>query len=230
MKISVCVPTWEQYGYGKSFIVRALESIKIQTYKNIEIVISDHSKDNTIESVVKDYIHKLPIIYVKNTKNYGNGPANTNNCIRNSSGDILKFLFQDDFFFKNNALELIVQKFMESNTKWIVTGSNHTKDGGKTFFNYMTPKWNDKIPFGVNTISSPSVLSILNDKETFFDENLEMLMDCEFYYQLYSKYGLPYIIGEYLVTNALHANQISTLYKKDLQEEIEIVKNKHNIN
>lgn len=230
MKISVCIPTWEQYGYGKVFIARALESIKIQTYKNIEIVISDHSKDETIKNVLKDYIGELPIKYVKNTKNYGNGPANTNNCIRNSDGDILKFLFQDDFFFKNNALELIYQKFIEKNTKWVVNGSNHTKDGGKTFFNYMVPKWNDQIPFGINTISSPSVLSIINNKETFFDENLEMLMDCEFYYQLYSKYGLPIIIDEYLVTNSLHANQISSLYKKDLGEEIQIVKNKHNIN
>ena len=93
----------------------------------------------------------------------------------------------------------------------------------------MVPRWNDKIIYGVNTISSPSVLSFRKNNSSFFDEDLTMLMDCEMYYQLYIKYGLPKIITDCLTTNRIHQHQISSLYNKDINSEINYVKNKHNI-
>ncbi len=44
--VSVCIITYN----SAKFVVEALESIKSQTYKNIELIISDDcSTDNTIE-------------------------------------------------------------------------------------------------------------------------------------------------------------------------------------
>jgi hypothetical protein len=55
-----------------------------------------------------------------------------------------------------------------------------------------------------------------------------MLMDCEFYYQLYKKHGLPEIIDNCLVTNRIHENQISQKYNKNINDEIMYVLKKHN--
>jgi glycosyltransferase involved in cell wall biosynthesis len=229
MKISICIPTWEQYGRGVEFLKNNFEQILKQTYKNFNVVISDHSKDGNIKSLCDNYSSQIEIKYFKNENHLGNGPANTNNTIINADGDIIKIIFQDDFLYQDNALDLIVKEFKDKDCNWLVSGCNHTHDDGKSFSNFMVPYWNDKIATGTNTISSPSVLSFRNDKPCLFDEELIMLMDCEMYYQLYIRYGLPKIITDCLITNRMHQHQISSLYNKDMWSEIDHVRNKHNI-
>ncbi len=229
MKISICIPTWEQYGRGLEFLENNFEKISKQTYRNFNVIISDHSKDDNIESLCNRYSSKFEIKYIKNNLKLGNGPANTNNSIINADGDIIKILFQDDFFYDDNALGLILKSFENEDCNWLVNGCNHTHDDGKSFVNFMVPHWNNNIAIGVNTISSPSVLSFRNSNPCLFDEELTMLMDCEMYYQLYIRYGLPKIISDCLITNRLHEHQISSLYNKDMHSEINHVKLKHKI-
>ena len=93
----------------------------------------------------------------------------------------------------------------------------------------MTPRWNENIYRGVNTISSPSVLSYRKNTNILFDTNLTMLMDCEIYFNLYKNYGLPHIISDTLVTNRMHDNQISKNYSLNLNTEINFVTKKYNI-
>lgn len=229
MKISICIPTWEQYGLGDKFISHLFETLKNQTFKNFDVIISDQSLDKTIYDVVKIYDNDFSIKYFLNPNHRGNSPANTNNAIRNANGDIVKIIFQDDFFYDNSALELINQSFETDKCNWLVMGSNHITNQNDSFFNPMTPKWNDRILFGLNTISSPSVLAFSNHQELFFDENLTMLMDCEYYYQLFLKFGEPKILSNCLITNRIHNYQISKMYNKKLDEEIEYIKTKYKI-
>lgn len=228
-KISICVPTWEQYGYGAIFLEELLNTIKRQTNKNFNVIISDHSLDDNIFNLTKKYKTIFDILYFKNPNKRGNGPANTNECIKKADGEIIKIMFQDDLFFDDDALKIIKESFEKNNCKWLVNGCNHTVNGIE-FNRIMIPSWNDKIYEGVNTISSPSVLSLKNGEDILlFDEELTMLMDCEFYYQLYKKYGLPFIIENTLISNRLHKYQISSLYQKDILSEINHIKIKHNI-
>lgn len=226
MKISICIPTWEQYGSGVFYLEDLLNTIKTQSYKNFNVIISDHSLNDEIKCLVELFKNELEIIYIKNEKNRGNSPANTNVAISNADGDIIKIMFQDDLFVDNDALEIINKTFSTTNCMWLVNGCNHTNDG-VNFDRNLIPFWNDQIKYGVNTISSPSVLSFRNNDISFFDENLVMLMDCEYYYQLYKKYGLPKIINDILISNRTHQNQISSKYDKDIYEEINYVTKKY---
>jgi hypothetical protein len=228
MKVSICIPTWEQYGNGTKFLSHLLDTITVQNYKNFNVVISDHSKDGEIEKLIDGYKNLIEIKYVKFNEKHGNSPANTNNAIINSDGDIIKIMFQDDFFYDSSSIEKIVNSFKNNNVNWVVNGCNHTNDG-INFHRTMVPHWNDSIVFGNNTISSPSVLSFRKNSGCFFDENLVMFMDCEMYYQLYKKFGLPTIIEDTLITNRMHENQISSRYDKNLLEEIHYIKYKHKI-
>lgn len=229
MKMSICIPTWEQYGYGKVYLINLLETINKQTFKDFEVVISDHSEDLSIYKIVNDFRNFFQIKYFKNEIKRGNSPANTNNCIKNAEGEIIKIMFQDDLLYTDDSLDIIQKNFEKEKCFWLVNGCNHITENNLDFHNFMTPKWNSKIVFGKNTISSPSVLSFINNKELYFDENLTMLMDCEFYYQLYSKYGLPKIVEDCLVTNRLHQNQISRLYNKNINEEVKYIKTKYKL-
>lgn len=228
LKISICIPTWEQHGLGVKFLEDLLVSINKQSYKNFNVIISDHSVNDDIKDISTKF--NFEIKYVKFTDKRGNSPANTNNSIKNADGDVIKIMFQDDTFFNDNSLQLINDKFNDVKCEWVINGCNHTTNG-INFERPMIPFWNENILYGVNTISSPSVLSFRNktNDNLLFDENLVMLMDCEYYHQLYSKYGLPHIISDILITNRVHNKQISSIYNNDINEEINYIKNKYKL-
>lgn len=225
MRFSIVIPTWEQHGKGNFFLNQLLNSISLQTFSNYEVVVSDHSSNDDIERIIKTFQH-FNIRYIKNPINKGNSPHNLNLALSHSKGDIIKIMFQDDFFIDEKSLEKIDESFKKQNCKWLVNGCCHTTDS-KSFYQYMIPSWNDRILEGVNTISSPSVLSFVNQDIDYFDENLTMMMDCDYYYRLYKRYGLPLILEDYLVANTAHEYQISRMYNKNIQDEIKIMKNKN---
>jgi len=232
-KISICVPTWESNGYSEKFTEDLFESIKKQSFNDYEVCISDHSKDNLVLNICEEYANYFKIKYFKNTENYGNGPANTNSALEMASGDIIKIMFLDDFFFSIDALHEIYESFKNSDSMWLVNGCNHWQNGN--YYNPMKPKWNDDIIKGVNTISSPSVLSIRSEVKEQFDNKLKMMMDCDYYYNLYINYGNPIVLDNVLITNRVHENQISSLYVNDsnyetnLNSEIEYCLEKYNL-
>ena len=223
MKISIAVPTWECHGRGGEFLDDLFRTIEIQTFKDFEVCISDHSMNDDVLNVVNEYTDKFEIVFRRNSENRGNGPANTNASIDLCSGEIIKIMFQDDFFYDDESLEKIVAEFENSDKAWLVNGCNHTKDDGHSFYWDFYPQWNDKILHGVNTISSPSVLSI--KKEVFekvkFDTSLVMMMDCDYYYNAREQFGDPIYYHDVLVSNRVHENQISMRYDKNLQDEVD---------
>jgi glycosyltransferase involved in cell wall biosynthesis len=121
--ISIIIATYEMYGKGKNFLIQAFESIEFQTYKNIEVVVSDHSINDEIKKVCLDYSKKLNIKYIKNENNIGSSSANFNNGIKYSNGNIIKILMQDDFLYKNHTISDIVNTFNhDANIYWIANG------------------------------------------------------------------------------------------------------------
>jgi glycosyltransferase involved in cell wall biosynthesis len=223
--MSICIPTWEQHGFGLKFLTKLLESIYTQTFNDYEIIISDHSKNNDIQN----YVERLPKVrYFKYNENYGNGVCNTNNALIYAQGEIIKIMFQDDFLYSEHTLQKIESCFKNNNINWLVTACNHTTNE-MDFYRPFYPSWNKNLVYGVNTISSPSVLSFLKKDTIKFDDKLVMLMDVDFYYQLFLKYGEPFYLQEILVTNRIHEFQISTQYDKDINDEISYIKMKYNI-
>lgn len=210
-KISIAIPTWESYNNGEQFLDDLLRTIEIQTFKNFEVVISDHSKDDYLLSKIKEFEDKFDIKYYRNEKDRGNGPANMNNAIRKCSGEIVKIIFQDDFFYDDHALEKIYYALYNSDRMWLLNATNHTKDDGNSFYWDLYPKFNNDLLKGVNTISSPSVVSFKRQSEVVFDETLVYFMDIDYYYGMRKKYGDPVFYDDILVTNRFpHENSISS--------------------
>ena len=221
MRFSIAIPTWESYGRGGEFLDDLLRTIEIQTFKDFEVCISDHCENGEVLNVVKTFEDKFNIVYSRNDENRGNGPANTNKAIDMCSGDIIKVMFQDDFFYDDEALEKIVNEFDNSDKMWLVNGCNHTQNDGHSFYWEMYPTWNDKLLKGVNTISSPSVVSAKAEvfKSIKFDENLVMMMDCDFYVNCDTKFGKPIFLNDVLISNRVHPNQISQQYQQSSYQE-----------
>ncbi len=217
MKVSITIPCYEMKGYGAENLSYALESIAKQTYKNIEVIISDHSSDSKIEELCEKYSSLLDIKYLKYEYKRGSSSANVNNCIRNSSGDIIKILFQDDYLYNKNAIRNIVKEF-DQDTNWLVTSFYQTYDR-KHLFSHPAPYLTNNLLYG-NTIGPPSGLSMINKDVLYFDEELLWWMDTDYYKRLYDRFGLPKIMTKPTFVNLLWDGQVTNTSAKsqDLRE------------
>lgn len=205
MTISVAIPCYEMLGRGVDMLSYSFSTLKKQTLKDFEVVVSDHSKDNNIAKLCKNE-KQLNIKYIKNKKNYGSSSANINNAIKNCSNELIKILCQDDFLFGIEALNKTIKEF-DYTKKWLTTSYIHTYDR-INLFNHHIPKWNDKV-YLENTIGTHSCLTILNDDPMLFDENLIWYMDCELYYRYWKKYGESIIIKEPTMCQMLWKGQVT---------------------
>lgn len=223
MKISVCIPCYEMGGQGPSMLKRSFDQIKNQTYKDVEIVISDHSIDDGVKKICDEYSSILNIVYIKNPLDRGNFSSNLNNSIRKASGEIIKLLMQDDYFMGFNDLESTVRIFEDSSVNWVACGCYSgwsTND-----YNTLIPKYDDpSISRGVNTIGSPSVITIRNKNIQYFDEGLSWVVDLDYYKKMYSTFGEPSILAEYSVFVQRHSNQITNTLRDEIKkrEEFEL--------
>lgn len=208
-KISIAIPTWESHGNGAEFLDDLLRTIEIQHFKDYEVVISDHSKNDDLLNKVKEFDSKFEIKYFRNENHCGNSPANLNNALDNCYGEIIKIMFQDDFFYDDEALEKIYYSLADSDKIWLLNGCNHTKDHGNSFYWEHYPRFNPDLLKGVNTISSPSVVAFKNTVDLRFDENLVYFMDIDFYYGMRKKYGDPIFYNDVLISNRFHDDSIS---------------------
>ena len=229
--ISIAIPCYEMHGKGNIYVNRIFKSLQSQSYKNIEIVISDHSTTSLIEDECNLWNDKLNVKYVKNEIGRGNSSVNANTAINNCTGDIIVPLFQDDFVFNDLYIEKLLKEFHPSDKKWGASACNHTDENETKFFYNHPATFSGFDVTGINTIGAPSVIFFKNECKELFDENLIWLMDCEFYYRLHKKHGLPFIFNDIMVTIRMWENNVTnTLATKDVRKkEAQYVIIKHNL-
>ena len=218
--ISVCIPAYEMKGNGAIYLEHSFNKLYNQTYKNFEVVISDHSQSTLIEDLCNKWKDKLNIKHHYNDKFRGISSANINNAIKHAKGDVIKPLFQDDFLYDDSSLEAQLIHLLGSCNHWNIGACAHTKDG-IDINNPFYPKYHDNIQYGENTISSPSVLMFYNKDVLEFDENLFWLMDVDFYKRLYDKFGLPSICNYLTIVNRDHDNSVSKVLATEERRAVE---------
>ena len=99
--VSICIPTYER----PHVLLKALDSCFGQTYKNIEIVITDNSETNETLKLVQALNNKV-IKYSKNTKNIG-PIQNLKLAIDSAVGKYVKVLMDDDILFPTAVQEMV---------------------------------------------------------------------------------------------------------------------------
>lgn len=216
--LSVCIPTYEMHGVGVQFLKHSFDVLVAQTFRDFEVVVSDHSRGNEIRDLCTKYQDKLDIKYYKNTEGIGSSSANINNAIKKARGKLIKILLQDDFLYTNNSLGEIAQQFDIEKDHWLITACEHTTDG-INFYMPFYPKYHEKIHLGRNTISSPSVLTIKNDHPLLFDEKLLQRSDGDYYKRSYDRFGEPKILNTINVVNRTGPHQVSnTMITESLKD------------
>jgi glycosyltransferase involved in cell wall biosynthesis len=102
--VSVIIPTYKR---KVEYLLRAINSIKDQTYKNIEIVIIDDNEQNSayryeVMSLMTQFENDTNVKYIKNPKNMG-GSLARNVGINVSRGEYITFLDDDDEYLPDKV-------------------------------------------------------------------------------------------------------------------------------
>lgn len=109
--VSVIITTFER----PDNLQRAIKSVLNQTYDNIEIIVVDDNGLGSIyqqetRKVIREYMDHFPIKYIVHTEHI-NGSAARNTGLKNSKGEFIAFLDDDDEFVPNK-IELQISKLL----------------------------------------------------------------------------------------------------------------------
>jgi glycosyltransferase involved in cell wall biosynthesis len=118
--VSVLIPTKNR----PQFLELALNSALQQTYKNIEIIISDESNNDETEKLIQSYLHQFPQIrYVKYQENvdYVN---NFNYLFKLSNGEFINYLMDVDLFHPEK-IEKMMQHYLSDSELEIRIVTSH---------------------------------------------------------------------------------------------------------
>lgn len=101
-KVSICIPAYNNAAEVK----RLLESIRMQTFRDLEIILTDDSTNEEIAELVKSSGWE-DIRYIHNEKPLGH-IFNWNKSLSEAQGEYIKIMFSDDWFTAPDSLEKMV--------------------------------------------------------------------------------------------------------------------------
>lgn len=242
--VSVCIPTYN----GERYLEEALNSVKSQTYKNIEIIVSDdRSTDRTLQ-ICRQFQETTDIpMHIHSHTPAGIG-ANWNNCITNANGEYIKFLFQDDILEDScieKQLNTAVEKklvavcskrlIIDENGLPVTSGDWYSGcyDLQKSFLRldfqdfHLLEKTDLKNLYPYHLISNifGEPIAFLFEKRIFdevglFSTKYKQILDAEMGYRILKKYPVG-IMEEKLFRFRLHDEQESSKNKKRKESLLE---------
>lgn len=222
--ISIVVMTYQ----SSKFIIEALESIKNQTWGNLELIISDDaSTDNTIELcnafVTNNKSRFINSIIITSKVNTGI-PSNYNRGIRAASGEWIKFVDADDVLLHNCVMNNINYIERYPNAKFIISDLIEINENSKVikdkFINkgmqYLIKKQSHKeqlkayarFPFFIN---SPSffVMRSLLERIGYCDEEFRIYEDITMVIRTLIEGNKIYYLNKQTVKYRIHSKSIS---------------------
>jgi glycosyltransferase involved in cell wall biosynthesis len=214
---SILTTAYECYGKGSTLLKENLECVFSQTYRPLQCIVSDHSKDHEIEKTLDT--RGVELVYVRYEENYGNPGENWNNALKYATGKYIQYNCMDERLSDPYAVQEIV-KFMENtNSKWIACAQ--ITEPANTIF---VPRWNNSI-INTNTISGPTAVIIRDDlKHVKMDPQFFFYIDTEWYYRLYKDAGGPTIFNRICYIGRIHELQMTNIFCT--KERIQIEQNR----
>jgi glycosyltransferase involved in cell wall biosynthesis len=233
--ISVIVIT---YNSDKT-ILETLESIRLQTYSNIELIVSDDcSKDNTIETCrkwIKNNSGRFVSTEIITTTQNNGIPANCNRGIMASHGEWVKIIAGDDLLFPD-AFEFIVNEINNDSKKEKLAfhgkviefqdnqhSVNHAEDwgdSGHNHFNQVSTTAEDqfKILLRFCPVSAPTAIinKLVFEKVGYFDERFKFWEDRPMWLKMTAHGIKMHYISKNIVKYRRHPQSVQEVDNKTL--------------
>ncbi|MEJ7683903.1 MAG: glycosyltransferase [Segetibacter sp.] len=118
--ISVIIPCFN----SERFVVRAIESVLKQTYKNYEIIVVDNNSSDNTRSIIYDYMNKFPGIITVFHEYKKGAPAARNKGLCKAKGEWIQFLDSDDELLQTKLEHQM--ELADSSKVDVVVGGSYT--------------------------------------------------------------------------------------------------------
>lgn len=198
--VSVIIPTRNRY----NFLKLAIESVLLQSWKNIEIIVVDEASSDESVDYLNELVSNGTIILIRNVKPTGGGNAR-NLGVEKANGYYIAFLDDDDTWFPNK-IELQIRLFESNKNASLVTCSYlNITPGSKTKKINIYPIKNEQELLRGNNWGGASMYltSKTNlEKSGGFDKSLSSGQDWDLIIKMYH-------LGPILICNSPLVNYIS---------------------
>lgn len=206
--ISICIPAYKQ----PQFLRTCLQSIAQQTYKQVEVIITDDSPDTSVKVIADEFKSVLNLQYFKNEAPLG-PPANWNEAIKKASGTYFMLLHHDDKLSTEHSLEKYLQPFLKDPTVDFVFGRNVTIDkmtsGAFDHHHFNSYYKNPYLLIARQTIGPPSNLMLKRSIPELYDVRYKWVVDIDYYFRLFKGGRKFYYVDEHLIGVGIHADQVT---------------------
>lgn len=191
--VSIVIITYN----SSKYVLETLESVKAQTYKNIELIVSDDcSTDDTIQLIENWHKENSQFIdsykLLKGSANLGIAP-NCNKGVAASKGEWIKLIAGDDIL-SNDCIEEFIKEVQKSDDKYFYVSKVEIFFPGQKPSNF----WPEKYQFPVSLKKQQKEILKANfifnagmffkkniaNELGLFDENYTMIEDYPFDYKV----------------------------------------------
>jgi glycosyltransferase involved in cell wall biosynthesis len=193
-QVSVCIPTYLQ----PELAVRAVRSALEQTGCDLEVVVTDDSRDDRVRESLQQF-HDPRLKYFKNGRRLG-AINNWNEAIRRSQGEIKKVLHHDDWFPHRDCLAHFVEPIASGRSKIVFAACNELgSDGELRSVHVARPdeiaslrNAPQSLVYG-NFVGAPSVSAFHGSLQQRFNPRYLWLSDMDFYIRLLRETGGDFV-------------------------------------
>ena len=214
-KVSVIIPTYKR----SDRLIKAIDSVLEQTYSNIEVIVvddNDSDSDYRLETQKKmqKYINDKRVIYIKHSHNL-NGAAARNTGLKNSNGEFICFLDDDDMF-KKDKIEKQLEYLL--NNKYEAVYCGRIKGNKEIKYNLEGDLSKELLLLEF----SPTSSTLMFTKKSLieingFDESYKRHQDFELLLRFFEKKNKIGVVNDVLVITGINSGE-NQLIGKDLEK------------
>jgi glycosyltransferase involved in cell wall biosynthesis len=208
--VSVIIPVFN----SEKFILESLNSVSLQTYDNMEIiVVDDGSTDSSVEKI-SNYCNSICIL-----KQTNKGPGSARNVgVHFAKGDYIAFLDSDDLWLRDK-LRLQMKLLNKDSEVDIVFGGIE---------NFLSPEYSE-ISGTTNEVRGFHVGTMLISKENFlsvgnFNENLKVGEFIEWYARAIDMNMKIHLLNQTVMKRRRHDRNMSLKFKDDRSQYLQVFK------
>ena len=210
--VSVVIPTKNR----SKFVLKAIESVMVQTYKNFEIIVVDDGSDIPLAPLLLEKFGNK-IICIRNDKSCG-APVARNIGSKVAMGEFIAFLDDDDFWTENKLKMQVLKLMNNKSTGLVYSGFSYVYDDSTLFTSSPLLKGDFSGQLLEKNFIGSASIPLLRKKLYIecggFDPSFVSCQDWELWIRIASKAGLDFV-DDCLVFRSVHGDQItSNCFKK----------------
>jgi glycosyltransferase involved in cell wall biosynthesis len=217
--VSVIIPSFNQ---GK-FIGESIESVLLQNYRPVEIIIIDACSTDDTLTILHKYDNVPEVKWISEPdKGHADG---VNKGFSRAKGEIVAWLNSDDVYYSCDALSIVVEFFSKNPHIDVVYGDVAVISSDSTLLRlFLLPPYHRERIFRGNFICQPAVFMRKNVMEYDKLDINQVGLDYEYWLRLIAKGFRFYHLNKILACDRHYPERISVTQRTLIETQISALK------